>query len=86
MNNQVFEEPRATLLDQMRENRRAKGRLTYDCNNARVNPDGTVGCRLGRKLSLQRVSLVRVLRGCHLACAKCEDYDDGGEIEGGGEG
>lgn len=73
-------------LGQLREKRRSKGRITFDCFNAMVRGD-RVYCKLGHVLSAKRdggLTLVEVLRGrSSPTCRKCSDYDDVDQVEDG---
>ena len=72
-----FEEPLASQLEAKRDEARGKRRITYDCFNAVVKGN-VVACARGG--FAHSIPLITVLRGMSSAvCARCPDYDDGGE-------
>lgn len=75
--NSLFEEPKATKLEELREIARAKRRLTYDCFNALSDAERVV-CKKGHVLrGTQGVPLAFVMRGMSSGtCQNCPDYDD----------
>jgi len=74
---EMFEEPMASLLTNSRIEARRKRRLTYDCMNAIVVGQNVV-CRKKHKLSFTKgLGLLSVLRGrTSLICQTCKDYDE----------
>lgn len=73
--NKMFQEPKATELEQMRAQRRSEGRIVYDCLSAQVENDHTVSCP--NAWGNNAVSLLTVLRGCTMPqkkCIKCPNY------------
>lgn len=81
MKDNLFQEPTATQLAEMRIHARQKRRLTYDCMNAIVQGDGVV-CKKEHEfkpISNRRnkgIALLTVLRGTSSStCQKCRDYD-----------
>jgi hypothetical protein len=72
-----FEEPNATKMEVLRQQRRASRRLIYDCSRARVDTDHRVRCRWGYMLSgADGVALLSVLRGMTPRyCQTCQDYE-----------
>lgn len=74
-----FDEPNATKMEGLREDRRKRRRLIYDCGGARVDPDHRVRCRHGYILSDTRnggVELLSVLRGVTPSCCQtCTQYE-----------
>jgi hypothetical protein len=77
INNDYFQEPVASRLEEKRDLARTKRRITYDCFNAIVKDEEVVCCRGHLADS---IPLVTVLRGRSTkVCANCPDYDDGGE-------
>jgi hypothetical protein len=75
-----FEEPLATRMEMKRDEARGRRRIAYDCFNAVVKGNVVV-CAQGYFPT--SIPLITVLRGrSSAACAKCPDYDDGGEAWG----
>ncbi len=75
----LFQEPRAKELAQIRMRSRKKRRLIYDCMNAVVQGDG-VTCREGHEFKGysrdKGIPLLTVLRGtASSTCQECGDYD-----------
>jgi hypothetical protein len=86
LNPEVFEETRASWLEQLRDKARQKRRIIYDCFGAEVLEDHTVRCRFGTPFpdnSNGTTQLLAILRGrTPQVCQKCSNYDDGGEPGG----
>lgn len=75
-----FEEPLGSQLEAKRDEARRRRRITYDCFNTVVKGNVVVCARGYFSTS---IPLITVLRGrSSAACAKCPDYDDGGEAWG----
>jgi len=83
--NKMFQEPKATELEQLRAKRRSESRIVYDCLSAQVGNDHMVSCP--NAWAANAVSLLTVLRGCAMPqkkCIKCPNYrsDPWSEDEG----
>lgn len=79
LSEELFEEPKATELEKLREEKRQKQEITYDCFNAVYPRQGRrVLCRVGHKINpLAKdggIDLISVLAGrSGSTCRKCKD-------------
>lgn len=76
----IWEEPRASDFDAMREKARKKGKITFDCHNAMYPQKGNlVRCRLGHKMGTNKdgyMHLYNVMAGrTGVGCRRCPDFD-----------
>jgi hypothetical protein len=77
----MFDDITASLMASHRKQARKRGRIVYDCMNAKVRGD-RVYCDRGNRLHATSKSgdmaLHHVLRGAKVAvCQKCENYEQG---------
>lgn len=76
MDDTLFQDPKASELEQLREKARINSHLiTYDCYNAIVDGE-RVKCKKGYLLAGGTMPLLTVLRGRTASvCHTCKDFD-----------